>query len=176
MTLHAFVDESVRSRYILCAAVVPTANLNEIRRLARELCMPGQRRWHFKSESDRRRRLILDALVRRSDVRVALYMGKGKRPRVRAECLVTLVTDLIDQGGSQLVIESQDGQDRLDRQCLLETLHKAGANLRYRHVRPHEEPGLWLPDAFAWAYGTGGEWRRRIAPSIDRIRDLGDLR
>jgi hypothetical protein len=175
VAIHAFVDESVRSKYILCAATVPAASLDDVRRLARDLCLPGQRRWHFNSESDRRRRLILDTLVRRRDIRVLLYEGRGRRPRVRAECLISLVTDLIDQGASRLVIESQDGQDRIDRQVLAEALRKASTDLGYCHSRPHQEPGLWLPDAFAWAYGTAGHWRRRVAPSIDRIRGLGDL-
>lgn len=24
------------------------------------------------------------------------------------------------------------------------------------------EPLLWVPDALAWAYGKGGDWRRRM--------------
>jgi hypothetical protein len=32
---------------------------------------------------------------------------------------------------------------------------------------------LAAADAIAWAYGAGGDWRRRVAPSIDVVVDLG---
>lgn len=39
-------------------------------------------------------------------------------------------------------------------------------SLTYEHMRPHEEPILWVSDAVAWAYGAGGDWRRRVTPAV----------
>jgi hypothetical protein len=43
--------------------------------------------------------------------------------------------------------------------------------LLYEHLKPHEEPLLWVPDAVAWCYGNGGDWRRRVAPLVARSVD-----
>jgi hypothetical protein len=174
---HAFVDESARGgRYILCAALVDARDLDEVRKLARSLCLPGQARWHFKSESDRRRRLIIDQIIRCDAIRATLYVAKGLEIPARRMCLTTLVFDLIDQKASRLIIESQEGQDPRDRGTILDALHAAGGELNYAHLRPHLDAALWVPDAIAWAYGAGGQWRRqRVQPAVDLVREIGRL-
>lgn len=173
MTFHAFVDESVRSRYLLCAVTVPSSRLTEIRRLARSLCLPGQRRWHFNSESNRRRRLILDTITKDDSIRALLHVGRGNPAAVRRECLTSLVFELLERPGGRLVIEGREGQDAVDQRCVDEAIQKVGREIAYTHMRPHEEPGLWLPDAIAWAYGAGGVWRRRVQPIVESARDVG---
>lgn len=174
MSPHAFVDESARGgRYILCTTLVDARDLDEVRKLARSLCLRGQRRWHFKSESNRRQHKILDSLVRTKAIRGFIYTGTGRDMAVRGECLTALITDLIDHKASRLVIESRESMNGFDRQCILEALRKTSGTLDYLHLRPHEEPGLWLPDAIAWAYGAGGEWRRRVRPTLTVVRDVG---
>jgi hypothetical protein len=177
VTSHAFVDESSRgNRYLLCAVTVDNNRLSEVRRLARGLCVPGQRRWHFVSESGRRRKFILDSLVRSDAIRALVYVGTGAPVSVRRECLTTLVYDLLDRKASRLLIESQQGQDPRDQRCIIGALQKAGGELDYAHLWPHQEPGLWLPDAVAWAYGAGDQWRRRVEPMIELVRDVGRTR
>ena len=64
MTAQAFVDESARgSNYHVCVAVVADGDVDGLRRLVRSFCLPGQRRWHFVTERDSRRRQILDAAL-----------------------------------------------------------------------------------------------------------------
>ncbi|MCO5970015.1 hypothetical protein [Actinoallomurus soli] len=172
MTAHVFVDESTRrDRYLLCAATVEAANLDEVRRLLRGLCLPGQRRWHFKHESRPRQRQILDAIVRSDAVRGLIYEGYGKELPVRRECLAALV--FADRRARRLVIESRETMDHFDRSCIAQTLRKSSESLSYAHLRPHEEPALWLPDALAWTYGAGGDWRRRVQPIIELTRNVG---
>ena len=43
----------------------------------------------------------------------------------------------------------------------------------YEHLRPHEEPLLWVADAVVWAHGAGGDWPRRIAPMVSLVREQG---
>jgi hypothetical protein len=45
----------------------------------------------------------------------------------------------------------------------------------YAHVPPTTEPMLWVPDAIAWAYGNGGDWRRRAARLITDTVDVDQL-
>jgi hypothetical protein len=173
---HAFVDESARNgRYILCAALVDARDLDEVRKLARSLCLPGQARWHFKSESDRRRRQIIDQIVRCDAIGARLYFGKGPDLCVRRDGLTAIVSDLLDLNAGRLVIESRESMDEFDRHNIAEAIRKTTAGLTYTHLRPRQEPCLWLPDALAWAYGAGGHWRRRIQPTIDKALDLGDV-
>lgn len=177
MSPHAFVDESARNgRYILCATLVDPAHLDKVRKLSRSLCLPGQRRWHFKSESDRRRRQVLDRIVRCEAIRANLYMGRGREVDARHHCLTELVLDLIDQKASHLIIESQDGQDPRDRGAIMDALHHSGGELAYAHLYPHGEPALWISDAIAWAYGAGKQWRQRVQPAIGLVKDLGVCR
>jgi hypothetical protein len=172
---HAFVDESARNgRYILCATLVDARDLDEVRKLARSLCLPGQARWHFKSESDRRRRQIIDKIVRCGAVKATLYLAKGPEIPARHRCLTALVFDLIDQKASRLIVESQDGQDPRDRGTILDALHEADSELPYVHLPPHLDAALWLSDAIAWAYGAGGQWRQRVKPTVDLVRDVED--
>lgn len=43
------------------------------------------------------------------------------------------------------------------------------AELAYEHLRPHEDPALWIPDAVAWCFGAGGDWRRRISALVEDV-------
>jgi len=44
--------------------------------------------------------------------------------------------------------------------------------VRYVHRKPSTEPLLAIPDASAWSWAKGGDWRRRIDPLIT---DVGQL-
>lgn len=168
----AYLDESHRSRYLVCATLVDSADLATARALALSLRMPGQHRWHFKSESDRRRKAILSELASCGLLCGLVYTSRDRETRARADCLTALVPDLIEHGVTRLTLESRQGRDDEDRAVLYEALRKAGAELPYEHLRPVAEPALWWPDAVAWAYGAGGDWRRRIAPVVEKIRHL----
>lgn len=52
--MHAFVDESIRRRYLLCAAMVRPESLNDSRRELRMMLPPRQRRLHFSQRKQRR--------------------------------------------------------------------------------------------------------------------------
>ena len=77
------------------------------------------------------------------------------------------------------MIESRGlARDRDDRRAIAATLQRLrapGDALSYEHFQPHEDPALWIPDAVAWCFGAGGDWRRRIDPLVDKVLDLGDL-
>ena len=69
------------------------------------------------------------------------------------------------------------GADRIDRHVIVAALHDNGIEpdrLAYEHLKPHEEPVLWIPDAVAWCHGSGGEWCRRVMPLVDEVVNVTD--
>jgi hypothetical protein len=143
--VHAFVDESRRGgTYLVAVALLDPGELSVVRASLRKLCLPGQRRIHFKDERDSRRREVLARI------------------------------DFTELGVQRLVLESRQGRDKEDERALRDVLGKrpSDAGLTYEHLRPHEDPLLWLPDAIAWCVGAGEDWRRRIQPLLDCVRRI----
>ncbi|MFD4323185.1 hypothetical protein ACFWQC_01025 [Nocardioides sp. NPDC058538] len=161
----AFVDESKVKDYLLVSAVLAEEELAAARKLLRDLLLPGQPRLHMKQESDPRRRKILSA-INELTPEVTLYrapsLGRTELSR-RAICLQRLVTDLHRHGHRALCIELDETLRRRDNQTLIEATKAADSRdwLTYRHEQARREPLLSIPDALAWAWPKGGDWRRR---------------
>lgn len=174
--MHVFVDESERNgTYLLCAAIYDPADLPKARAILRGFAKPGQRRVHMVKERDSRRREILGAIAT-SRVRGRVYLCGGPAVAAREACLWQLLGDLTIARAStnSLILESMDGQDRRDRETIAKA-RKAIPSLRplsYAQLRAHEEPLLAVADCIAWAYGAGGDWRKRINPLIEKITEL----
>lgn len=170
--MHVFVDESERRSYLLCAAVV-VADVDRARTSVRALRKPGQRRVHFAKEGDTRRREILSALVELG-LHARVYVSPAAGTPGRQACLEALVGDLVAAGAERLTLESRRSMDHLDEVVIRATLRRTGpGRLTYGHKVGFEEPLLWVPDAIAWAYGRGGDWRRRVDPLLDKVVHLG---
>jgi hypothetical protein len=173
---HLFIDETKRRDYLLVAAVVVPGDLSSARRMIQGLLLPGQRRLHMKDESDPRRRAIVSAIVA-SPVHATVYNAGRRYPTERERrraCLRCLVEHSIDIGPTRLVIEQDDTLVGWDNQCLIETTRATGQRetLHYEHSRGAAEKLLALPDAIAWCWAKGGDWRRRIAPVVTEVFDV----
>ncbi|CAN5250293.1 hypothetical protein BH20ACT5_BH20ACT5_12840 [soil metagenome] len=61
-----------------------------------------------------------------------------------------------------------------DNQHLIEFTRAAGCRdtLRYEHRRASTDLALAIPDAIAWCWAKGDDWRRRIAPVVTNVRDV----
>jgi len=60
-----------------------------------------------------------------------------------------------------------------DRKLLYRATREAGRpDLRYAHRRAAVEQLLALPDAIAWCWAKGGDWRRRIQPVVAHVREV----
>ena len=72
-----------------------------------------------------------------------------------------------------LVPEQDDSLLSWDNQHLIEFTRAAGcrATLRYEHRRAPTELALAIPDAIAWCWAKGGDWRRRIEPVVTNVRE-----
>lgn len=164
----------MRRGYLLVGAVVMPEDVAATRRGVKDLIEPGQRRLHMVKESDSRRRLILQRMADlrcRATVHEAGADHKSNITRRRA-CLERLVHDVVDTGaGTRLCLETAEGVDRRDQQQLLELVRRLGCRdtLVYEHAHASTEPLLAVPDAIAWAWARGGEWRRRADPLVSSV-------
>jgi len=173
---HVFVDETKRRGYLLVAGVVLPEDLDVVRRVLRGLVLPGQRRLHMKDESDSRKRSIATA-ISVSDVQATIY-DAGRRYRNererRAACLRAIVEDAARRGDAMLVLEQDDSLVSWDNQHLIEFTRAAGCRdtLRYEHRRAAVDLALAIPDAIAWCWAKGGDWRRRVEPVVTNVREV----
>ena len=57
---------------------------------------------------------------------------------------------------------------------LIEFTRAAGRRetLRYEHRRASTDLALAIPDAIAWCWAKGGDWRRRIEPVVTNVREV----
>ena len=176
MSSHVFVDETKHRGYLLVASVVVPDDLNSVRRMLRGLVLPGQRRLHMKDENDQRRRSIATAIAV-SGVTATIY-DAGRRYRNererRAACLRALIIDVARRGDAMLVLEQNDTLLSWDNQRLIEFTREAGCRdtLRYEHRRAANELLLAMPDAIAWCWAKGGDWRRRVEPVVADVREV----
>jgi hypothetical protein len=137
----------------------------------RQLRLPGQTRVHFYRERESRKAAIVTAICK-TNVVVDLYDASslGDERLARAACLRQLVDHVVTCGAEKLFIERDDSLVASDRALLYDAIRKAGAtgSLRYTHLRPSEEPLLWIPDAVAWCW-THKHWRHRIRPIVRNV-------
>ena len=174
MSVHAFVDESQRERYMICAAIISPSDLQAARRALRKMLLPRQSRLHFVSESRQRRQSLLDAMCE-LPVRTRLYTSAEKEPVARQRAFEALFAELLVLKGQRLVIECREAsQDDRERRLIAQAVRQGAAptDLSYCHLQGREEPLLWVADAVAWAYGAGREWRLRTDVLIDNVQDV----
>ena len=172
---HIFVDETKERGLILAAAIVDVPRLAAARQAVAGLTLRGQRSIHFCKERNDRRREILGAF-RRLGAAVVLYDATAHRDHrtAREACLRALVLDAVKLDAERLVLELDDSRRVADTRTLNHEMRLAGATgrLRYDHMRAHEERLLSLPDAIAWSWARGGEWKAAVLPMVEEIRSV----
>lgn len=177
MTTHAFADESKRPHYLVAVARLDQADLAAGRRTIRGLHLAGQRRLHMVKERASRQRAILSTVaslpVTATIYRAARATATGERER-RGRCLDQVVRDLSTHPRTRLVLERDDTLVHNDRVRLYAATRRdaCAGRVEYVHETAAVEPLLALPDAVAWAWNQGGDWRRRAAPVVTRVADV----
>jgi hypothetical protein len=167
-----FVDESKARGYLLAAAVVDSADLPWVRKHVRTLCLPRQRRLHFTTESKPRRKAILHRLADMG-VNAIVYDASAyyDEKAARNAAMSRMVDDTARMGATLLIVERDDSFLAADRNIIQDCLIRTGCQdtLRYEHLRAHEECLLALPDAIAWCWARGGEWRYQVKSLITEV-------
>ncbi|MEU2004530.1 hypothetical protein ACH47B_26365 [Rhodococcus sp. NPDC019627] len=167
--MHAFIDESKRGEYALCAVTVATGDLTALRKQMNALRPPGHSRIHMTGVGKKLTPKIV-AEVARLEANSRIYLMSSRKVNERQARDVTLaaaVRDLAQMPVTNLVIESCD-QDHEDNRVIRDELG-AAAPFRYTHDRPSNSL-LWIPDVHAWAWGRGGSMRAKIAHRITVVR------
>lgn len=176
----AFSDESERAGVMLIAMVLtPTGAVDPARDAMEGLLLAGQRRVHTAKESPRRRRLILDTISRvdGAGAVVLRYRRAAGVDRVGGRHLLLQATAgiAVGSGVTSWVLDDQDPTQRArDRTSIAHALGGVDHRLHpiYDHRPSRAEPLLWAADAICWAVGAGGDWRRRVEPTLV-VRDIG---
>ncbi|NVN00774.1 DUF3800 domain-containing protein [Arthrobacter sp. SDTb3-6] len=168
-----FVDESKSKAYYVAASAIAPADVTTARKSIAALCRPGQRRVHFKSESDSSRNAFLTGAIA-AGLQTRLYVARNMADKAaRTLCLERLLDDLVMAGARKLVLESDESLEQSDRRTIAQHLRQfdEGGELRYMHCKSNEEPLLWVSDAVAWCHQRGGDWIRKAAPLVQEIID-----
>jgi hypothetical protein len=172
MPSHAFVDESKVRSLVMVAAVVDINDLRLCREAMTGLLLPNQRRLHFSKERRSRQRRISAVINELPFEAWVMVSAVGVSERVARPLLVNdLAHELLAHSVTRLVLEQDDSVARRDREVLYRVVHehRAADRFTYLHCRSHEEPLLWLPDAIAWCWTSGGSARRTIASRVTRV-------
>jgi hypothetical protein len=176
--MDVYVDESKSRGYLVVAACVYGDYLRVTRKELRNLILPGQRSLHMKDERDSRKREIADMIIGMGSLGMRVFVYDAGRSGTerdrRARCLAALVDDALEYEKARIVFDLDETVLSWDRQRMLELTRAAGARERisYEHHHRHAEPVLAIPDAIAWCWSKGGDWRRRIRPIVSDVRSV----
>jgi len=169
---HIFVDECKVRGLLLAAAVIPPGDLASLRKMLTGFRLPGQRRIHFSSESDARRKIILHALSD-AGLEARIYDARSIKDieLARDAAVSRLVDDAAELGAELLVFERDDRCMAADRSTVRTRSEFAGCadTLRFVHKRAHEDCLLSVPDAVAWAWVKAGRWREHVKPLVSDV-------
>ena len=167
----AFIDESTAKRYRLCVIAIPRNALGKTKSEIENLRLPGQRYIHMKNESDRRRKQILDAVLRMPSWRGLIAqssLGRKIDVQTRQDLFIIAASQPMWKEIRQLKVESSTDSAR-DAVTLKFIRDKIANGFTFRFCEPSEESGLWIADIVVWAYAKGGAWRSAV---LDRVEVL----
>lgn len=161
-----------------CAQLQHPSQLPRARNVIRNLRLKAQPRIHMKSETDaRKRQVLLD--LQKIEMNVIVYrarkLGATELAR-RQQCLRRLIPDSCHMEVIRICFERDQTLLRFDRQVILDALRPSQPERRprYWHDSAVSESLLSIPDAIAWAWAKGGDWKRQCAHLDVREVNLTD--
>ena len=175
-TRHVLVDETKQRGYLMVAASHPSPGIPALRATLRGLLLPNQRFLHMKNERDGRRRQIAAAIAV-SGIQATVYRAGTQyatEKQRREACLRRLVADNADGVHTWLILDQDDTLLRWDRQRLIEftRAEDCRSTVRYEHRKGSAESLQAVPDAIAWCWAKGGEWKTLVQPVVTREREV----
>ena len=163
--LVAYIDESSayrppnRQEYLICAAIIDSQDLEQVREELRPLLLPGQVKLHWTDERNSRRRKIVETLSGIDSMQAIITHQSevSKRTeRHRRKCLEQMYFELSEMHIHNVTLESrQEAQNKRDLAHIV-ALQGQGqsVNIRLQHVRGGDDPILWVPDAVLGALNS----------------------
>lgn len=176
---HIYVDETKAKGYLVAAATGSQSQLAVCRKEIDSLILPGQRSLHMNAEADPRRRKIADTIVTMGEtqgITAVIYDAgrNGTEKERRFQCLRALVHDAAELEQAKIIFDLDETLHKWDRQKMIELTRTAdtGQRITYAHHSRNADLLLAIPDAIAWCWARGGEWRKRIRPIVRNVVDL----
>jgi hypothetical protein len=172
--LTVYADESKQGSFLFGVACATSDMTSVLRKDLRSLVLPGQRSLHFAAESPARRGVLLDQILS-FDLSIALIDTQESNQSLgREKGLRNLVRFAEEIGATKIVLEMDESTLKVDQAILRGFVRSEGETLRQFQILPrHAEPLLWVPDAIAWSYQRGGEYRRALLRNgLQVLRDL----
>jgi hypothetical protein len=165
MPVTIYADESKARGFRFAGAVVQSQDAAPCRAVMARLRTGPTRRIHFKKERDSTRKAVLAAIDQLpiDHVIVEVLPRAGFAPP-RERGLIALAEFARSVGADALVLERDPSNAERDRRVLFDALGRRadGSPIAYRHLAATDEPLLWIPDAVAWSWTRGGDWRKRV--------------
>lgn len=164
----AFIDESKRGRYMLCAVTVVNVDVAGVRRQLHK-AKRAHSTIHMKSLNPTER-MAMARLLPTLGIDICLFSARGGRERVMRDVLLDQAArHLVDLEVTELVIESC-GQDHDDARILQRALRNH-PGVRFRFAGK-DELMLAPADVHAWCWGRGGKFKDIVKPITT---DLGTI-
>lgn len=168
--LRIYVDEVKAKGFALICVAIHDRDVLLTRRRLRNFVLPGQRRLHFRRESDSRRREFLSALSELQFTTMVISSDEKSTKTARSDCNRQLAELAIKLDAVELIFETDHTSVEDDRRQVQEYARKFERGIGCTHREPHAEPILWIADAIGWATQRGGEWTKRLNPfEIKRV-------
>ncbi len=158
------IDESKFKKYILCAVEIPQSQAPSARQTVNRARKKGQDSIHFVSESAQRKKQIL-GIYSSIELKCTNYVVKGLNENIaRKLCIQALIDDLDTTKHYSIIFDLDVNHLQADRSIIAQALKNRSivARVEYRHTEPKSETLLWLPDALAWTYAKGSDWKREL--------------
>ena len=153
-----FIDELEVRGYTIVAVLVRPSDVHKIRRILHTHLRSNQRSLHFTNERPSVRRAVVSD-IQQMNIGIEIYHLDSPPKVARPKILKVLARRHRRSGCQQLVLDQDDSVLKPDKQVLSQELSH-GWDGTFDHLHAREEPLLWLPDAIAWCWCRGGEWKR----------------
>ena len=161
----AFIDESKAKEYLLVVSLIEQYDLQRKRKILASKLLAGQRSFHFRKESNSRRRHLIKIIDSLNPEIVVLKARGLSRIEARKRLIVALCASAQKYQVSELVFELDEMSLEYDNKVLREQ----GTSIRWDHRERHHEPLLWIADAVAWCVNRGGDWERLVRPMVVEV-------
>ncbi len=155
----------------MAVAAINAAGIESARKQLRGQLVSGQHRIHFNKESNERRRKVINLICQQGWHTLIVIHPSKNEVLARSSCLDAVIRYAIEVNAVRMVIETDDSARQADKRALFDAGRRLpfAEDFTYNHMRARNEELLWVPDAIAWCFARGGEWRKRIEPVLYRL-------
>lgn len=171
MPSHVYLDESIRTTYLIVMILIGDKHLVRTRKSVRNFAKKNRKNLHMFHATPGFKNKVLNEVMS-YDYEIVVIEDLNFRNRKylsRQICLRSAFEYAAQMDVHRIVLDRSSSQEKD-----LITYKKSSRKFptlpeNLHHIASRQEPLLWLPDIFAWSYGAGGLWREKIDHKISHI-------